>query len=1236
MHWDLHRGAVCPMVLFITCFLFALKSATAITATVDGDNNIIVSLQPSDVTNGSSLYYVKITQSVNLTNYKIQFKEFNSTLPPPVVFPAAYHGIYYLVTLLVGNTISTVKPVHLVAVLTKPLPVSNVAVYDYKLFPETGVLFEIQYPKETTNFFSRLKLSYFKGEEYQSSFHKDFLKGKLIFNNWVPGTCYSNITLQLVAEANVNRVPLMEYSAVGHEPKHHRTVPYPPGNVSMKIVYGKRNNSSVEVHAGREESFVDTNRTADETTTINVQVNNLTAKESLHWGDYNTTGQGNDEMINMNWTPEFQQDSREISASGSDYFDIINVSEEDQQSIIYTTTEPELSETNAEEVWLVLEWLPPKPPTVYDHFNIYVQKEGNSTEIFTAENGSYAFKMELQGPAKYEASVTTVSSSGICGTRESSSRKTLTFYLSPTGKWFEEITKRPENIVVKVLNSTAAKVSWKHSQETSYDSIVSVISISCQKQFGAQRIESHYCTEVNLSSTVIPHLIPGGYYQVIVYLRNGPAIGPPSLPVTFGLDPSGVKDISLYPLGPSAAILSWSRPYSVVFDKYVVEMYHHDPVNQNSKWKTIQDIPATIALTTSMTVGNLLPAARYEFRVTMVSGGEPEHSCCDNSSASYTTAPLAPEITRLEYSKNILSLSWKYGDTVMGESNSTLPYWLVVAVGRRIIKKSVPRSVMTTVLRLPPGDIYNLTVVAYTEGSSNTSAPRLVQLDPAPPKSLFAVNKTQTSVTLLWVEEGITDHYEVICKQIGSSVKGKKEEATVYSTIVTLDNLVPSTSYNCSVISVSYDSYSQPVFIAVSTTVTELNSNMVVISALAILSILLIGLLLITLFVLRRKHLQHTRNCGAGIFVNFATLERDGKIPFNWRRSIFAVLALLPSCLWTDYLLAFGINPWNKYALKKRKLTNPVQLDDFEMYLKDMARDSDYKFSLQFEDLKLVAQDVSHDTAELPVNRCKNRYTNILPYDFSRVKLVSLHDEEGSDYINANYIPGYNSPHEYIATQGPLAETRRDFWRMVLQQKSHIIVMLTQCNERRRVKCDHYWPFNKEPVCYGDITVEMVFESELPDQSEDSEQSEQPEWIIREFNVSYADAVQRVIHYNYMAWPDHGVPNADTAENILQFVQMIRQQTVKRPGSIIVHCSAGVGRTGTLIALDRLMQHIHEHEYVDILGLVSEMRMYRTSMVQTEEQYIFIHRCVQLMWKKKRQQYNSSDVIYENVSPSQL
>lgn len=233
-----------------------------------------------------------------------------------------------------------------------------------------------------------------------------------------------------------------------------------------------------------------------------------------------------------------------------------------------------------------------------------------------------------------------------------------------------------------------------------------------------------------------------------------------------------------------------------------------------------------------------------------------------------------------------------------------------------------------------------------------------------------------------------------------------------------------------------------------------------------------------------------------------------------------------------------------------------------------------------------------------------------------------MNEDEGADYINANYIPGYNSPQEYIATQGPLPETRNDFWKMVLQQKSQIIVMLTQCNEKRRVKCDHYWPFTEEPIAYGDINVEMISEEE------------QDDWACRHFRINYADEMQDVMHFNYTVWPDHGVPTANAAESILQFVHVVRQQATKSKGPMVVHCSAGVGRTGTFIALDRLLQHIQDHEFVDILGLVSEMRSYRMSMVQTEEQYIFIHQCVQMMWMKKRQQLCISDVIYENVSKS--
>uniref|UniRef100_A0A8C6M182 Protein tyrosine phosphatase receptor type O n=1 Tax=Nothobranchius furzeri TaxID=105023 RepID=A0A8C6M182_NOTFU len=322
--------------------------------------------------------------------------------------------------------------------------------------------------------------------------------------------------------------------------------------------------------------------------------------------------------------------------------------------------------------------------------------------------------------------------------------------------------------------------------------------------------------------------------------------------------------------------------------------------------------------------------------------------------------------------------------------------------------------------------------------------------------------------------------------------------------------------------------------------------------------------------------------------------------PFR-RRSLFAFLTLLPSCLWTDYLLAFYINPWSKTALKKRKLTSPVQLDDFEIYFKEMSKDSAYKFSLQFEELKSVGLDLSHDAADLPVNRPKNRYTNILPYDFSRVKLVSMHNDEGADYINANYIP--------VITV------------LLFMTSSHgLILMLFYCAALWSVKCDHYWPFTDEPVMYGDISVEML------------SQSESPEWIIRKFRLGYADETQDVLHLNYTSWPDHGVPTVNAIESILQFVHIVRQQANRSKQPIVVHCSAGVGRTGTFMALDCLMQHIREHEFVDILSMVSEMRSHRLSMVQTEEQYVFIHQCVLLMWQKKKQQSITSDVVYENAS----
>nr|DBA30225.1 TPA: hypothetical protein GDO54_006237 [Pyxicephalus adspersus]DBA30226.1 TPA: hypothetical protein GDO54_006237 [Pyxicephalus adspersus] len=1119
---------------------------------VTNDNLIVMSLEDSDLMDPSSVYVVKITGESK--NYFFQFEESNNSLPSPLVFNASYHGLYYIVTLMVVNSNLASRPARSVIVLTKPLSVGRLFIHDYKPSPETGVVFEAEYP-EKFNVFSRENISYWEGNNFRSVLYKDFIKGKTVFNHWMPGICYSNITFQLVSEASFNKTTLVKSSGIGHEPQQHRTAPYPPQNISIQIVLVNRSRSEDPAKG----TFV-------ETSTAEANLSNPTEKSSEIFDDQFESSAASS---SYNWTEEkyLANTSSETTAppewwvSETATVDVEGFVNEIPPEYENPTSVSFSSETFQDPIpppifKVLISWFPPKPPTAFDGFNIYLRKDDNLTLISSVVENTYDFVTEVMEPGKYTFTIRTFSSSGSCKTRESSEAKALSFYISPDGKWFEELTEKPKNVTVTSLNPTEALVMWTSSLASSSDFVVSVRSQTCQKQKESQRLEKYYYNK---------------------------------LPSFQSTEPTGIKDLVLYPLGPSAVVLSWSRPYHSVFRKYVVEMFYFNPTSMTSEWTPYYEIAATVSLTSTVRVTNLLPAWYYNFRVTMVTWAEPERSCCDTSTISFITAPVAPQITQVEYVKNLLYITWGYDNKTLDLSHSRMLHWQVTAEGKKRIKKS-----------------------------SN-----IFIADPAPPKSLFAVNKTQTSVTLLWVEEGFSDYFEVFC-WCSDLLQGEydKDAVMVFSHVVTISNLHPGTSYNCSITSISHHSASIPTFITVSTLVAEMNPNVVVISLLAVLSILLIALLLATLVVLRRKHLQMTRECGAGTFVNFATLERDGKLPYNWRRSIFAFLTLLPSCLWTDYLLAFYINPWNKNGFKKRKLTNPVQLDDFDSYMADMSKDSDYKFSLQFEELKMIGLDIEHCAADLPANRCKNRYTNILPYDFSRVKLVSMDEEEGADYINANYIPGYSSVQEYIATQGPLPDTRNDFWKMILQQKCQVIVMLTQCNEKRRIKCDHYWPFTTEPVSYGDITVEMVSEDE------------QPDWAFRVFRVSLADDAQHVMHFNFTAWPDHGVPATSAAESILQFVYMVRQKAIKTKGPITVHCSAGVGRTGTFISLDRLMQHIRDHEYVDVLGLVAELRSYRMCMVQTEEQFIFIHQCVQLMWKKKKQQFRISDVIYENVSKS--
>ncbi|KAJ8245485.1 hypothetical protein GJAV_G00271240 [Gymnothorax javanicus] len=310
-----------------------------------------------------------------------------------------------------------------------------------------------------------------------------------------------------------------------------------------------------------------------------------------------------------------------------------------------------------------------------------------------------------------------------------------------------------------------------------------------------------------------------------------------------------------------------------------------------------------------------------------------------------------------------------------------------------------------------------------------------------------------------------------------------------------------------------------------------------------------------------------------------------------------------------------------------RRISSPIKVSNFENHLTKLLADSNYLLSEEYEDLKDVGRNQPLDSALLPENRGKNRYNNILPYDSTRVKLSHVDDDPCADYINASYIPGNNFRREYIATQGPLPGTKDDFWKMVWEQNVHNIVMVTQCVEKGRVKCDHYWPFDQDPLYYGDLIVQMLSESELP------------EWTIREFKIfsEYQLNFSKVVRqFHYTVWPDHGVP--ETTQSLIQFVRTVRDYINRTPGSgaTVVHCSAGVGRTGTFVALDRVLQQLDTKDTVDIYGAVFDLRLHRSHMVQTECQYAYLHQCVRDVLRARKlrsEQENPLYPIYENVNP---
>uniref|UniRef100_A0A8C1ZDV8 Receptor-type tyrosine-protein phosphatase kappa n=1 Tax=Cyprinus carpio TaxID=7962 RepID=A0A8C1ZDV8_CYPCA len=246
-----------------------------------------------------------------------------------------------------------------------------------------------------------------------------------------------------------------------------------------------------------------------------------------------------------------------------------------------------------------------------------------------------------------------------------------------------------------------------------------------------------------------------------------------------------------------------------------------------------------------------------------------------------------------------------------------------------------------------------------------------------------------------------------------------------------------------------------------------------------------------------------------------------------------------------------------------------IRVADLLQHITQMKCAEGYGFKEEYESF-FEGQAAPWDSAKKDENRMKNRYGNIIAYDHSRVRLQPLEGEQSSDYINANYVDGYHRPNHYIATQGPMQETVYDFWRMVWQENTATIVMVTNLVE------------------VGRVSYSVANTS-----------------ICRSMLLRGAHEIREIRQFHFTGWPDHGVPYHATG--LLGFVRRIKAKSPANAGPMVIHCSAGAGRTGCFIVIDIMLDMAEREGVVDIYNCVRELRSRRVNMVQTEEQYVFIH-----------------------------
>ncbi|RZC38965.1 Y phosphatase and/or fn3 domain containing protein, partial [Asbolus verrucosus] len=284
------------------------------------------------------------------------------------------------------------------------------------------------------------------------------------------------------------------------------------------------------------------------------------------------------------------------------------------------------------------------------------------------------------------------------------------------------------------------------------------------------------------------------------------------------------------------------------------------------------------------------------------------------------------------------------------------------------------------------------------------------------------------------------------------------------------------------------------------------------------------------------------------------------------------------------------INTFQNESRYKNKYSKSIKITEFEDYVKNSIKNGELE---RQHALFPRGQTKPWTYGVVKENKSKNRYNNLIAYDHSRVILEKVNGNPHSDYINANYIDGYKISKAYIATQGPKSSTLFDFWRMIWQENTQCIAMLANVYESGKKKVEKYWPAINETLKFGDISIRYVSHKVYAD------------FEHRVFQISRKKQTRKVEQLHFSSWPDHGVPLY--SQSLVSLLQKILKLPLSSKSPLVVHCSAGVGRTGTILLCDICLRMAAREGSIDVLRWLQKLREQRPNLVDNVEQYKLAH-----------------------------